>query len=110
MEKIKPLLSSLREKKRYLTFEILEKKPIDIKIAKINILDNFIRLYGEFGAANAGLIFMEELYHKNKGIIRVSNKSLDKLRGSLTTIKDIHVKSIGASGILKKAQEFMINK
>lgn len=112
MTKIKPVLPSLREKKRYLVFEIISDKKIenlsDVSESITRSCHNFL---GEMGMAKAGLLILNDKYNKEKqrGIIRVSNKMVDNLRAALCFIKEIDnqkviVKSVGVSGILRKAQ------
>jgi ribonuclease P/MRP protein subunit POP5 len=112
MTKIKPVLPSLREKKRYLVFEIISDKKIenigDISDSITKSCHNFL---GEIGMAKAGLLILDDKYDKEsqKGIIRVSNKMVDNLRAALCFVKEIDnqkviVRSIGVSGILRKAQ------
>lgn len=111
--KIKPLLPSLREKKRYLAFEIISKTKIDDFTAVENtIKESVLRFLGESGMAKAGVLFLADKYNKDKqkGIIRVSHKYVNELRASLALIQkinnqDVIVRSIGLSGILKKAVE-----
>ncbi len=56
-------------------------------------------------------MMLPDKYNKEKqrGLIRVNNKSLDKLRATLALVEQINsqkaiVRSIGASGVLKKAE------
>ena len=112
MQKIKPLMPSLREKKRYLAFKAI--CPKSIKFSHINnaVGSSFKNLYGITGEAEAGVILIKSRYDENSntGIIRVNHNYLDKLRLSLAMIKEIDntnviIKSVSASGMIKKAQE-----
>lgn len=112
MEKIKPLIPTLRERKRYLSFEIISDYDFDFSIVKKHIFDEYKRLYGENGLSKAGLIMLSNKYDKAKkrGIIRVSNKELDKLKLSLAVItkindKDVIFRTLIASGMIKKATD-----
>ena len=105
--KQKPLLPSLREKKRYLVFETTIENSLSYKELKEAIISAFKELFGIDGLAKAGLNFIE--YKNNKGIIRTTTKSLDKLKTSLLFVRkinkqDVILRSIGVSGILKKAK------
>jgi len=113
MNKIKALKPSLREKKRYLAFEIISKSKIKgfsvVRDAIANCLTVFL---GTHESSQAGLIILKERYDqsKQKGIIKISHKYVDKLRASFCFIEKIDeqkviVRSIGTSGILKKAHE-----
>ncbi len=114
--KIKPVLPSLREKKRYLAFEIISQDEIreftPVNNAIYNSCFNYI---GELGMARAGVLMLKDKYQNNKGIIRVNRKNVDNLKSSLTLIKDINkrdviVRTLGVSGILKKAEnKYMVS-
>ncbi|MFC1741476.1 Rpp14/Pop5 family protein [Nanoarchaeota archaeon] len=106
------MLPCLRERKRYLAFEIISDKPIeDSMVVNTAIFGKALEFLGELGCAEAGMIFLDEKYNqeKQRGLIRVNNKSLDKLRATLALVEQIDnqkviVRSVGASGILKKAE------
>lgn len=110
--KIKPLLPTLREKKRYLVYDVVSKHKFNdaIHVTKA-ILDASKEFLGNLGMAKAGIIPID---HWNaslqRGIMRVNNKNVDNLKASLIFVKAINgeeviVRSVGASGILKKAQQ-----
>ena len=72
--RIKPLLPSLKEKKRYITFEVISKEKSDFsKISKL-IWDSCLTLLGTHGCAKAGIWVMEEQWKNQKGMIRTNNK------------------------------------
>ena len=106
------MLPSLREKKRYLAFEISSKKPIKaLKGVKKAIELSMLSFIGLKGVANAGIIFLEDKYNpkKQRGLIRVDNRYVDELRASLALIQKIDkepvmVRSVGASGTIKQAE------
>ena len=111
--KIKPILPSLREKKRYLAFEIISQAPVSFTSANNAIYDNCFSYIGELGMSRAGVLILNDKYKNNKGIIRVNHKNVDNLKSSLMIIKDINkqdviVRTLGVSGILKKANEKFI--
>lgn len=107
---IKPVMPSLREKKRYLVFEVLAKRriaePSSIRRAVYN---SMLQLYGEMGAADAGLIMLDFNASSQRGIVKVSNKCVNSLKASLSLIKNVNaepatLKSVGISGTLRKAR------
>jgi RNase P/RNase MRP subunit POP5 len=115
--KTKPLLPSLRERKRYLAYEVISPQKFydAMEINKV-ILDSSKDFLGEFGMAEAGIIPLDDQWNQNlqRGIIRVGNKHVDDLKASLIFIKnikgkDVILKSVGASGILKKTQQKYLN-
>ena len=113
MMKLKSLLPTLKEKKRYLAFEIISKSEIKAfsEVSK-TIWGSTLSFAGTKGTANMGIWVFPEKYNpeKQRGIIRVGHKYMDELKASLALIKEIEqqpaiVRSIGASGILAKAEQ-----
>jgi len=115
--KIKPLLPSLREKKRYLAYEIISKGKFHDAVHINNvILDVTKDFLGDLGMARAGIIPLNEKWNEDmqRGIMRVNNRHVDDLKASFVFVKnisgkDVIVKSVGASGILKKLQQKYLN-
>ena len=89
--KIKPILPSLKEKKRYILYE---------GKASRNAIKQGIKDYiGEYGIAKAGIMFIKS--KNNKGIIKTSVKWLDQVKTALSLMKT-RVKPVKVSGTLKK--------
>ena len=115
--KIKPLLPSLREKKRYLAYEVISKSRFyDAIHVNKAILDAANKFLGNLGMSYAGIIPINDKWNEKmqRGIMRVNNKHVDNLKASLIFVKNINgkesiVKSVGASGILRKAQQKYLN-
>ncbi|MCK4521248.1 MAG: hypothetical protein KAU20_01650 [Nanoarchaeota archaeon] len=113
MNKIKPILPSLKEKKRYLAFEIISKQKINnAKSVEDAINKTCLKFLGVFGMAKAGIMVLNDKYNskKQRGLIKVSHKSVNDAKLAMCFIKkiedkDVIVKSVGVSGILKKAEE-----
>jgi len=106
---VKPLLPTLKEKKRYLVYEIISKKKIDKDIS-FEIVKKATSFLGVFDAAKAGLRNVKYDVKKQKGVIKVSHKQLAKLKTSLALVNEINneevnIHTIGVSGILKKAKD-----
>ena len=115
--KIKPLLPTLREKKRYLAYEVISKSKFNdaghVNKAILNAANEFL---GNLGMAKAGIIPINDKWNEStqRGILRVNNKHVDNLKASLIFVrnidgKEVIVKSVGASGILRKAQQKYLN-
>ena len=111
--KIKPLLPSLREKKRYLVYEVASRNKFnDALHVNKAILEAAKGFLGNLGMAKAGIIPMNDQWDEGmqRGVIRVNNRHVDNLKASLVFAgsidgKEAIVRSIGASGILKKAKQ-----
>lgn len=110
---IKPILPSLKEKKRYLIYEVKAEKTLNFRDVKPELNKKMLEFLGELGYGKAGIIIMDE-FQNNKGIIRMQTKSLDNVKIALTMVKKIGdqkviVKSVGVSGILNKAKNKFLN-
>ena len=106
--KLKPLLPTLREKKRYLAFEVLASKECSWQEIKTAVSEAIAAHIGRTGLADAGLLFVK--HNKNKAVLRTSNTTLRSVKAALLFIKEINsqrviVRSIIASGMLNKAVE-----
>jgi RNase P/RNase MRP subunit POP5 len=103
-------LPTLKEKKRYIVFEIVSKTKFkDSKAIEEQIIDSSLKLIGQLGVAKAGIQPISFNEESQRGIIRVGHKYTDELKTSLTFIKqinnkDVIVNSISTSGILNKAK------
>ena len=115
MAKLKAILPVLREKKRYLAFEVLSKSKIkNYSGVSKAIWQGMLSFNGTMGAAHAGMFLLPEKYNDKlqRGIIRVNHKQVDAVKAGLTTIQEIDntpaiVKSIGVSGSIKKATTYI---
>ncbi len=114
MAKIKAILPSLREKKRYLAFGILSKGRIkDFSSVSDAIWHGMLSFNGTKGAAQAGIWVLPEKYNlaAQKGIIKVNHKQVDSLKAGLATVQEMEgmpviVRSLGVSGSIKKATKY----
>ncbi len=107
--RLKPVLPSLREKKRYIAFEILSENQLNYEDVERSMLEVSHSFLGELGCSKAGIRMMEDQYSNNKGIVKVSHKYVDHMKGVFTMIdhiknNDVIVRSTKVSGILRKAR------
>lgn len=115
MQKLKPLIPSLREKKRYLVFEIVSKTPVkSFELVSEAVQNSVLSFIGTKGTAKTGLMIIKDRFNmpKQTGIIKINNKYVDDLKAALALIKEIGgqaviVRSRGVSGILRKTEKFM---
>ena len=112
--KLKPLLSTLRERKRYMVYNIIVKDGSGINhVDAVSAMTNsFGNIYGSFNLGKAGIISLPEYYdgETNTGILRINHQYVDKVKASNCFIKNIHnndviVRSIITTGVLRKARE-----
>ncbi len=110
--KLKPILPSLREKKRYLVFEVISRQKInDANAVAHAVYSCSQKFLGQLGAAKAGIMVLNNKWNANmqRGIVKAGHRHVDALKASLTFIdkvdnQDAIFKSLGVSGILKKAE------
>ena len=107
---MKPLLPSLKERKRYIVFEVYsEMKFNEQEVSKV-IKDNLQKYTGEKGLALAGMQLTNWNDKLQRGIVRVNHDQADNTKASFIFIESINnavcsVHSIGMSGILNKAKQ-----
>ena len=102
------MLPSLREKKRYMVFQIKNGKNLEFSKIKAEIKQKLLEFLGQLGYGKAGILIVDG--KNNKGIIKVNNKHVDEARTALSLVKDLNnqkviIQTLGVSGILKKAKE-----
>ena len=109
-------MPSLREKKRFVVFEIISNNKFDEKQASDAINSQCLSFLGELGFSKAGIMFLPDKFKNNKGMIKVNNKYVNELKSCLALTKkinneDVIVRSIGTSGIINKAEgKYMIKE
>lgn len=106
--KLKPILPSLKEKKRYLSFEIISDSSFSADEVSKAVNEGISNFMGTLETGKAGIIFFNDKYSNNSGIIKVGHKHVDKARASLILIKSINgkeaiVRTRVVSGTLKKS-------
>lgn len=107
-KKLKINQPTMREKERYIAFEVLSEERImfsDLESAIWNTAQDF---FGELGTAQTSMWIIKNLYDENKqvGVIRCNNISVDKILTSLgliTRLGDLRVifKILAISGTIK---------
>ena len=110
--KLKPVLPSLREKKRYVVFEVISKEKIkDAESVSNAVWHCSLQFLGQLGTAKAGIMVLNNKWNPElqRGIIKVSHKHVDAVKAALTFANkvdntDVIFRSLGVSGILRKAE------
>lgn len=114
IQKLKPILPSIKEKKRYLVYKIVCEQKIDIRDAKQAIDRQNLKFLGELLMSRANIMHINDLYNQNTGVIRVDNKYLNELKMSISLIRQINnkkaiVNPIYVSGVLAKIKKRYFN-
>ena len=96
-----------QNRKRYILFEIISNKELSSDMAESAILESSLRFLGELGTSEAGIRFLPEFWHKNKGVLSANANHIPKVKLALALIKkisghDVIIRSIKVFGTLKK--------
>ena len=106
--KVNPLKPSMREKKRYMAYEIMSNKPV--KEADKALIKRIRELLGVFSASKAGVMSVKYNDDKQRGILRVDRKFVDHIRSCFVMIKHLNneevlVRTLKVSGMIKKVKK-----
>ncbi|MFP4402921.1 MAG: Rpp14/Pop5 family protein [Candidatus Woesearchaeota archaeon] len=114
--KIKPILPCLKEKKRYLVFEIILEKTIETNKLYFHLNKILKNIFGVFAYSSSGIILLKKFFknngNSNLGIIKIDNQYLEMLKASfclITKIDDVKimVRTIKVYGSIKKASNLI---
>jgi ribonuclease P/MRP protein subunit POP5 len=105
--KVNPLPPSMRDKKRYVAFELASEQPL-MPDADRKLISKMSEILGVFGSAKAGIIRVKYNPKTQRGLIRVDRKAVDHIRACFVMIKSIDNQKIAArtlrvSGMVNKA-------
>ncbi len=114
MNKLKPLAPSLRERKRFVAYEIISEDSLGKGVSQI-LVDEVKDKLGVFDTAQAGILDIEYHPENQEGILRVSHDMVDKVRTAMALTRGVKGKQVvprvkGLSGNLKKAREKYIGR
>lgn len=106
--KLKPLMPTLRERKRYIAFEIIAERPISCSACAHALQQASIQMFGTIGTAAMGMRLLSRRYQSNTGIIRVSHTHCHQARAVLAYVDRIEgincvIRSIQTSGMVQRA-------
>ncbi len=109
---MKPILPSLREKKRYLVFEVISRKKHGSYAVSQAVSQKALEFLGELNAANAGVQVLGEEWslEKQKGTLKVNRKYVNHLKAALCLVSRVGkskaiIRSAGVSGTISKAHK-----
>ena len=106
------LLPSLKQKKRYIVFEILSEQKFTFPEVKEEVERALLLFLGQLGIAKTSPMLIREKYKNNKFIIKINHKYVDEVKAALTLSKTIKntpviIKSVITAGTIKKASEYV---
>ena len=93
-------------RRRYLALRIISEYPINKDEITDAVWNTILQLFGEYGASQTNLTFIEHNSEKNYAVVRCSHKAVEKVKASIASITEINEKPvaihvIGVSGTLK---------
>jgi len=93
-------------RRRYLALRVLSEQSISKRDVMDAVWNAVLQLFGEYGASQTNLTFIEYNQEKSWGIVRCSHKAVEMVRASVASVIEINGKSVaidvlGVSGTLK---------
>lgn len=107
-----PIPLSLRDKKRYLVFELVAEKNLFGKDVNFALKNHFLKLFGELGLSKMNYQFISFKEKSKKGILKCRHLAVDDLKAGVLLLKEVNgvkviPKTLKASGTAKKAKTFL---
>lgn len=113
----KVLPSSLRERKRYIAFEVISEEKIEFGELVNALWHSLLNLVGEMGTSDVNFWLVKDSWDEDrqKGLIKCNHKHVKNVRASLALInqigdKKIIIRSLGVSGTMKAAEKKFLGK
>lgn len=109
-EKPKYLPPTLRDKHRYIAFQIIGERPFKKDEIKRAIWDASLSTLGTLGSARTKPWFIKFDEKSQTGIVRVDRKHVEELRFALTLVTEINgskaiFRTLGVSGTIKRLKK-----
>jgi len=109
---VNPIPLSLRDKKRYLVFQLISDEFISEKDTAISVKNNFLRLFGELGLGKMNYQFISFNEKTKKGILKCRHTAVEDLKAGILLLKEVNgvkviPKTLKLSGTVKKAKTFI---
>jgi len=110
---MRAILPTLKQKKRYVAFEVVSREAIQsYDEIKRSILEAGLSFLGELGMAEAGIRLIDDDYDPKtqRGVIKVGHRHVDRLSSALMMVRkvgrhDAMIRCVGVSGILAKTEK-----
>jgi ribonuclease P/MRP protein subunit POP5 len=107
---LKPIIPSLKEKKRYISFEVISSEKLTAELVSSAITKSSLDFLGTLDAGKAGLLVLNDKFSNNTGVVKISHKYVDKIRTSMMLVnkignQDVMFRTKIVSGTLKKTMK-----
>lgn len=110
--KLKPILPTLREKKRFIKIKIESKKKYDFKTLSYSLNNQILFYLGaiDFGKGGVWILKDKFKFEEQTAIVKISTKFKDKLLASLNLMnkidnQEVKLEIIRVSGTLKGVEK-----
>ncbi len=105
---MKALVPSLRERKRYVAFEVISRHNPAKEDAMKALYESAAQAFGELGTAKMAMKFISDKWSGSKGIVRINKDSVNQMKAVFCLVDNVKgnpviIRSLGVSGTLKKA-------
>ncbi len=109
---VKPIPLSLRDKKRYLVFELISENNLSEKNVSFALKKKLTELFGSFGLSKMNYQFIGLNEKTNKGILKCRHTATEDLIAGILLLKEVNgikviPKTLKLSGTVKKAKTFI---
>jgi ribonuclease P/MRP protein subunit POP5 len=112
MDRPQTLRPTLRERRRYLAFQVVSKGPVPASDIASAIWHSILNFLGELGTAMADVWLVKSVYdEKNQiGLVRCGHTSVEQVRTALALVQRIGdrpvvIKTLGISGTIGAARK-----
>jgi ribonuclease P/MRP protein subunit POP5 len=103
---------SLRERRRYLVFEVISEREIERKELLKEIWDCIYSLYGDVGVSESKIWLIQYDKRAGIGILRCAHKKVEEVRAALACLHSVNetrtrigIRVLGISGTIKGARK-----
>ncbi|MEW6329662.1 MAG: Rpp14/Pop5 family protein [Candidatus Micrarchaeota archaeon] len=98
---------TMREKRRYVLFEVKAESAIGERDAREGIYDGLLKFLGEYGSSLAGPKVLEFDEKSARGVLRCARDEIVSVKAALALMNNIAgrkaaVRALGVSGTIKK--------
>ena len=109
---VNPIPLSLRDKKRYLVFELISEKNLRESEVSFELKNHLMKLFGSLGLSKMNYQFILFNEKSSKGILKCRHTALGDLKAGILLLKEVNginviPKTIKTSGTVKKAKTFV---
>ena len=87
-KRLKVLIPTLREKERYIAFQIISEEPISYSDLEAALWNTMLEFFGEYGVSKTSVWLIKNLYDPKKqiGVIKCNHKSVTQVIACLGLI------------------------